>query len=184
MKSLDPVEVQLARCKNMQDVLQNLVRIHLEIDPPNRKFESNEPDFVFSLRKICLHSIAVNRYEVNADGLHVIALELRAAYEQMHTVWKILPPNYRFEKDAGWWQSEARYGLATYSHPTMFSLTLPLAQGGFDDAEAPDIYLRLAIWIGRLGCGYGLALSYLAGVLGCEEKFAHSLTSALSDISI
>ena len=40
-------------------------------------------------------------------------------------------------------------------------------------------YLRFAIWLGRFGCGYGLALAYLARVLGTEGDIDSRLTSAL-----
>ena len=50
---------------------------------------------------------------------------------------------------------------------------------GFGDANAPESYLRFAIWLGRFGCGYGLALAYLARVLGTEGDIDSRLTSAL-----
>ena len=97
----------------------------------------------------------------------------------MDAVWKCLPDEFRFDEDESWWSSEARDGLAEYNHPTPFSLALSLAAGGFGDADAPESYLRLAIWLGRFGCGYGLALAYLARVLGTEGDIDSRLTSAL-----
>ena len=53
---------------------------------------------------------------------------------------------------------------------------------GLGDAEAPESYLRLAIWLGRLGCGYGLALGYLARVIGTEGDIESRLESVLLDM--
>ncbi|MDE0100700.1 MAG: hypothetical protein OXM87_14020 [Truepera sp.] len=149
-------------------MLREFARIHIDIDVPKRRIASDEPDWVFRLRKVCLHAVAIAKCEVSADGMHVIAAELRPAYEQMDDVWKRLPDEFRFTADGSWWSSEARKGLAAYSHPTMVSLALSLATGGFADAEDPRSYLQLAVWLGHLGCGYGLALAHLARVLGTE----------------
>ena len=73
------------------------------------------------------------------------------------------------EIDGSRWANEARAGLlATFDHPTPLSLAFPLAKGGFGDVEDPKIYLQMAAWLVRLGLGYGLALTYLAKVLGSE----------------
>ena len=56
---------------------------------------------------------------------------------------------------------------------------MSFAEGGFADADAPESYLQLAAWIGRLGCGYGMALAYLARVLGTEGDIDSRLDSAM-----
>ena len=182
MGALEPVEVQRGRCEKCRDGLRELARIHIELDAPRRKVGASEPDWVFRLRKVCLHAVAIAKCTVDADGVHVMAIELRAAYEQMDDVWKCLPDEFRFDEDGRWWAREAGDRLAAYSHPTMTGLGLPLAEGGFADAEAPESYLRLAVWLGRLGCGYGLALGYLAGVLGTEEGIASRLAEVMRDM--
>lgn len=179
MEALEPIEVQRARCEEYRDVLRNLARIHIDMDVPRRRIESNEPDWVFRLRKVCLHAVAITKCEVSVDGVHVMTTELRAAHEQMDAVWKCLPDEFRVNEDGSWWADEAKDRLAAYNHPTSVSLILPLAEGGFGDAEAPESYLRLAVWLRRLGCGYVLALSYLARVLGTEGDIDSRLTSAL-----
>ena len=179
MGTLEPIEVQRGRCKECRDRLRNLARIHLEIDAPTRRVGADEPDWVFRLRKVCLHAVAIAKCAVNVDGVHVMTTELRAAYEQMDAVWKCLPDEFRFDEDGSWWANEAKDGLAAYNHPTTFSLGLSLAGGGFADAEAPESYLRLAVWLGRLGCGYGLALAYLARVLGTEGDIDSRFTAVL-----
>ena len=79
---------------------------------------------------------------------------------------RIASDEFRFAADDSWWSSEARKGLAAYDHPTMISLAQSVATGGFADAEDPRSYLQFAVWLGRLGCGYPLALAHLARVLG------------------
>ena len=151
-------------------MLRELARIHLEIDAPKRRIGADDPDWIFRLRKVCLHAVAISRWEVSVDTVHVMATELRAAYVQMDAVWKCLPGEFRIDEMYGsWWANEARTGLlATYDHPTPLSLAFPFATGGFGDVEDPRSYLRVAVWLGRLGLGYGLALTYLAKVLGTE----------------
>ena len=183
MEVLEPIEVHRARCEECRDVLRKLAQIHIDIDVPKRRVAPDEPDWVFHLRKVCLHAVAITKCEVNTDGIHEMTTELRVAYEQMDAVWKCLPNEFRFAEDGSWWANEAKDRLAAYNHPTTFSLMFStLAWGGFDDTEAPESYLRLAIWLGRLGCGYGLALGYLAKVLGTEVDIDSRLTSVLIDM--
>ena len=180
MEALEPVDVQVARCEEQRDVLRKLARIHIDIDVPKRTVAPEEPDWVFRLRKVCLHAVAISKCEVSADGVHVMVAELRPAYEQMDDIWKRLPDEFRFATDGGWWSSEARKGLAAYNHPTMVSLALPLTDGGFAGTESPRSYLQLAVWLGRLACGYGLALSHLARVLGTAVDIDSRLTAVLA----
>ena len=179
METLEPIEVQRARCEEYRNVLCDLARIHVGIDAPERRVGSEEPDWIFRLRKVCLHVVAITKCEISPDGVHVMAAELRAAYEQMDAVWKCLPDEFRFNEDGSWWAGEANDRLAAYNHPSMVSLMLPLVEGGFGNAETPECYLRLALWLGRLGCGYGLALAHLARVLGSKGDFDCRLESAL-----
>ena len=181
MEAPEPIEVQRVRCEEYRDALRNLALVHVEIDPPRRGVGADDPDWIFRLRKVCLHAVAITKCEVSADGLHVMTTELRAAYEQMDAVWKCLPEEFRFEEDANWWGSQANDRLAAYNHPTTLTLMMPLAWGGFGEADQPEGYLRLAVWLGRLGCGYGLALGHLARVLGAADDIDSRLAAALSD---
>lgn len=179
MESLESIDVH-RECRKGLDLLRSLTRIHTEIDAPSRKAEAGEPDWILRLRKVCLHAVAITRCEINADGIHVMTTELRAAYEQMDAIWKCLPNEFRFEADRDWWAYQAKDGLAAYNHPTMFGLVMSLAEGGFANANDPKSYLLVAVWLGRLGCGYGLALDYLARVLGTENDITSRLESALA----
>lgn len=182
MEAIEPIAAQRARCRRIRDALRNLARIHVDIDAPGRTVDSDEPDWVLRLRKVCLHAVAIAKCEVSADGVHVMTAELRAAYEQMDIVWKWLPDEFRFDQDESWWASEAKDGLAEFNHPTPVSLMLPLARGGFGDLEAPEGYLRLAVWLGRLVCGYGLALAHLARVVGTEENIKSRLEAVMGSM--
>lgn len=182
MEALGPIDTQRRRCQEARDALRELTRVHLEIDAPGRKVGADEPDWVFRLRKVCFHAVAISRCNVDVDGAHAMATELRAAYEQMAVIWRCLPDDFRFEKDGNWWINEASDRLAEYDHPTPVGLAMSLSEGGFADHEAPDSYLRLAIWLGRLGCGYGLALAHLARLLGTASDIDSRLQAALPDM--
>ncbi len=172
------------RCIGALDFLSELRQVHFLIDKPTRMAGSEEPPWLFRLRKICLHVSAIIGWEICLDVEHVMASELRAAYEQMDWVWRRLPDEHRYLAiEDGWWANEARNGLlATYDHPTPQSLMLPAGHGGFSDGDDRQSYGRLACWLGELGCGYAAALAYLAEVLGTEGDVLGRLTSAVQKI--
>ena len=177
---------QRAQCERCRDMLRELARIHLEIDAPKHHIGADDPDWIFRLRKVCLHAVAVSRWEVNVESVHAMATDLRAAYVQMDAVWKCVPGEFRLdEMDGSWWATEARAGLlATYDHPTPLSLGFPLAEGGFGDVEDAKSYLRMAVWLGQLGLGYGLALTYLAQALGAEGDVASRVDMVMRKVSV
>ena len=159
------------RCGLFRDSLAELVSIHLEVDLPTRIMEADEPDWIGRLRKIHLHIMAIHRWEIGVGVEHLLAPEIRAAFEQMSPVWKCLPPSVRLEDvDGDWWAKEARSGLlATFTHPTPHVLLLPAEHGGFSNNESSVMYVQLALWLGHLLLGYGLALVHLSHVLGSER---------------
>ena len=144
-----------ARCERCIGLLDELTRIHLEIDAPTRTIQAAETDWIYRLRKVCLHALATKCWEIGADVEQVMAPELRAAYVQMDVVWKHVPGQFRLdEMDGGWWANEARNGvLATYDHPTPQNLLLPSGRGGFGSSEDGRSYAQLAVWLCRLGLG-------------------------------
>ena len=115
------------RCERCIGLLDEISRIHLEIDTPTRKMQADEPDWIYRLRKVCLHVMAIKGWNIGPDVEQVMASELRAAYEQVGAVWKDLPKEFRLEEmDGDWWAKEAKNGvLATYDHPTPQRLLLP-----------------------------------------------------------
>ena len=66
-----------SRCERCLGLLDELARIHLEIDAPTRKIEADEPDVICRLRKVCLHVLAMKGWEIGADVEHVMAMEHR-----------------------------------------------------------------------------------------------------------
>lgn len=175
------VEQQRVRCGEFRELLREFAYIHVRIDTPDRTISADTPDWMLRLRKVCLHALAISECDVDVDGVHTMATELRAAYRQMHAVWPCVPAEHRMvEIDCGWWDDEARNGLlATYDHPTPVSLILPLANGGFDEADNAIGYARLAWWLGRLGLGYGLAVGYLGDVLKVSGDLDSQVTELL-----
>lgn len=180
------VESQIAQCEHCRDMLKALIRIHLDIDSPIRKIEADEPDWIFRLRKVLLHSMAINKWTIDIDSLHAMATEIRAAYVQIDAVWKCMPEKFRLEEmDSEWWASEARDGmLATYDHPTSASLSGLTWMGGFGGDEGQGVYIRLAFWLLQLGLGYGLALNYLAEVLGTGDDVTSRVAEAMNMVSV
>ena len=155
------------QCGLLLDLLTELINIHLEVDDHTRIMEEGEPDWIGRMRKILLHIMAVNRWEIGVGVEHVMAPEIRAAFEQMSIVWKRLPATIRLEEvDGDWWAKEARSGLlATFDHPTPQTLMLSAEHGGLSDSESGIVYAHLFLWLGLLILGYGLALVHLSQVL-------------------
>ena len=172
------VEQQRNRCGELRDLLWEYAGIHLRIDTPDRMIGADTPDWILRLRKVCLHVLAISECNVDGEGVHTMATELRAAYRQMHAVWPCLPAEHReVEIDCGWWDDEARNGLlATYDHPTPVSLMLPLTNGGFDAAGDAISYVRLVVWLGRLELGYAAAIGYLAEVMKVDWDLDSQVT--------
>jgi len=175
------VEQQRIRCGDLRDLLREFAKIHVRIDTPDRTVGEDTPDWILRLRKVCLHALAISECDVDVDGVHTMATELRAAYRQMHAVWPCVPAEHRVvDMDCGWWDDEARNGLlARYDHPTPVSLLLPLTDGGFHEAGNAMSYVRLVVWLGRLGLGYGLAIGYLAEVLKAGRDLDSQVTELL-----
>ena len=162
-------------------MLRDLARIHLEIDAPKRRIGADDPDWIFRLRKVCLHAVALSGWDVSVENVHAMATELRAAYVQMAAVWECLPEEFRLDEIKGsWWANEARSGvLARFDHPTPLDLAYPLSEGGFGEDEDPKSYLQMAMWLGKLGVGYGMALAYLAQHLGTHGDIASRVATVM-----
>ena len=93
---------------------------------PTRKMQSDEPDWIGRMRKICLHVRAIDGWEIGPGVEHVMATEVRAAYQQLDVVWKYVPATIRLEDLDREWADQARNGLLPlYDHPTPQSLMLP-----------------------------------------------------------
>ena len=184
IESDDGITALRTQCELLRDSLSELTNIHFEIDAPTRIMGEGEPYWIGRLRKILLHVMAISRWEIETSVEHVMAPEIRAAFEQMSIVWKRLPPSSRLEEvDGDWWAKEARSGiLATFDHPTPISLMISAEHGGFSNSESGVVYARLALWLGYLSLGYGLALVHLSQVLGSGENIESRVTSVLDTL--
>ena len=170
-----------ARCERCRDQLRELAAIHLAVDAPTRKMQSDEPDWIGRMRKICLHVRAIDGWEIGPGVEHVMATEVRAAYQQLDVVWKYVPATIRLEDLDREWADQARNGLLpVYDHPTPQSLMLPAGEGGFRNGETSMVYAQLIVWLGRLSVGYGLALVHLAQVLGADGDIMSRVTAVLN----
>ena len=69
--------------------------------------------------------------------------------------------------------------LSTYDHPTPQSLMLSAGRGGFRNGGNGMNYAQLAIWLGKLGIGYGLALVHISQMLGGEEDIMSRVTGVV-----
>ena len=165
--------------------LRDFAHVHVRIDTPDSAISVDTPDWMLRLRKVCLHVLAIAGCDVDVEGVHMMATELRAAYRQIHAIWPCVPEEHRVVgMDRGWWDDEVRNGmLARYDHPTPVSLMLPLADGGFDDADNAMSYVRLVLWLGNLGLGYGLAVGYLGDVLKVDRELDSQVTELLQRIA-
>ena len=179
------VEQQRIRCGELRDVLRDFAHVHVRIDTPDRAISVDTPDWMLRLRKVCLHALAISACAVDVEGVHTMATELRAAYRQMHSIWRCVPAERRMvEMDCGWWDDEAGSGmLARYDHPTPVSLMLPLKDGGFDEAGHAMSHVRLVVWLGRLGFAYGLAIGYLGDVLKVDRDVHSQVAELLERIA-
>ena len=186
VQSDEGIDELRTQCGLLLDSLNELINIHLEVDDHTRIMDEDEPHWIGRLRKILLHVMAINRWEVGVGVEHVMAPEIRAAFEQMGVVWKYLPTTIRLEEvDGDWWAKEARSGLlATFDHPTPLTLMLSPEHGGFSNSESGMVYARLVLWLGLLVFGYSLALIHLSQVLDSGENIESRVTSILHDSSL
>ena len=99
------------RCVRCPDQLRELARIHLAVDAPTRKMQPDEPDCIGRIRKICLHVRAIDGWEIGAGVEHVMATEVRAAYQQLDAVWKYVPATIRLDRMDDVWADASRNGI-------------------------------------------------------------------------
>ena len=172
----------ISRCRKHLASLQTLVLIHIEIDSLISTINANEPDYVYHLRKVSRHSVALAKCAVDADGLHVIAVELRPAIDQMNSVLKFMPAEYRPDLEEREWRNKIGDGLSVFCHPTLTNVScLPLDLGGFNDASKADCYKSMAVWLRSFLYEYQMALIFLVDSMGVSKEFVTSLRAAATD---
>ncbi len=120
---------------------------------------------------------------IGAGAEHVIATELRAAFERVNTIWRHVPPKFRLdEREEGAGAEEERNGmLATYDPPVPQSLVLPArARRLGQRREQHDLCTaRRATGPPR---ARGRARSTLAQVLGIEADVEARVVAALRGV--
>lgn len=175
-------EIQL--CESCQEHLRLLLSTHFKIDFPTRQINPGDPEWIFRMRKVNFHVQAIVGWNVDIDSLHAMATEIRAIFVQLDAVWEDMPSEFQWiDRCQDDWAGKARSGiLATYNHPTTFTLASSVWGGGFDDGDDPAAFLRLASWMISIGVGYGLALKHLSDVLGCQEEVDTCLVEALNAV--
>jgi len=98
-------------------------------------------------------------------------------------MWKSLPRNNFEETHSEWWAAEARNRLlASYDHPSLANLLLPVEAGGLRSGQDWLSYGQLAIRLSHLAYGYGFALQHLARALGAEGDVFTRLKSTIMHI--
>lgn len=159
--------------------MRTLLLIHIEIDSLIRTFEADEPDYVYHLRKVSRHVMALTKCAVDSDGLHVIAVDLRPAIDQMNVVLNSMPAECRPYREECEWRHKIGDGLSVFCHPTLTSvLCLPLSLGGFNVASEDDCYQSFADWLRSFHNEYKLALIFLADSMGVGGEFVTRLRDA------
>ena len=95
MKSVQTREEAIDRlrsgCEQCISCLKDLLRVHFEMDPADRAVCTDDEEIVYRLRKVLLHVKAITSWQLDTEVMHVLAPELRTAYEQIESVWKKLP---------------------------------------------------------------------------------------------
>lgn len=176
--AMDPnrqVTVQLLDAQREECIacLENIVAVHLEIDPLSRIIEADDDECFYRLRKVRLHVQAITGWHMNSDLMHLIAPEFRCADEQLGKVFKNLPDSFRVNylgergTVAGHFRQRAkelREIISSIVHPTPQRLLMPIERGGFyEKKELPSLFFILWMLM-------DLALNYADSVAYLSEK--------------
>ena len=131
--SLRSPAVLSSACDECIANLDELVGIHLAIDPPNRIIQPTDPDGVYRLRKALLHIKSITSWTIDTEVMHVIAPEIRAAADEVDHVWKEAVEDLELNDIAEEQASKAtqqraktnRETTSSYVHPSPQRLRLP-----------------------------------------------------------
>ena len=66
-------------CEQCISCLNELVRVHFEMDPADRLIRTDDEEIVYRLRKVLLHVKAITGWQLDTEVMHVLAPELRTA---------------------------------------------------------------------------------------------------------
>ena len=154
-------------CERSIGYLQKLSILHLAIDPPERIATNSDDERVFRLRKVCCHVRVITSWAINADSLHVMGPDIRAAREQLEPIVLRI---YKDDNDAHLTQGRSylksqMQQLPSYSHPTPMTLIQARHLGGFGREDTIRWLGQLYIFLVGLAFDYALGLEVIAEML-------------------
>ncbi len=144
--------------------IEKSINIHLEIDPPNNRITDNDGDRLYRLRKVLFHALMIRDLGGYNDLLHAIAVECRAAQEQLDMLLK---------KDL---RRSPLLDLSPYIHPTPILLICPQSTGGLASDHDIRIHAKRLMMLSSFGIGYASALLHIA------NDFNKNLCPKIADI--
>lgn len=150
------------RCERVLQVLRELVQVHREIEAADEHCGDTFVDRA-KLYKASFHIQAITSWEMDGEVLHVMAPEIRAAVLALDSLVQDSLPgpltkNYRNRHSFVIPEQE----LASFAHPTPFSLSLSRDKGGFGSTGFVR-YLAIAyIALSQVMAAYASAVGDLA----------------------
>ena len=176
--SLQSPAVLSSACDECIANLDELVGIHLAIDPPNRIIQPTDPDGVYRLRKALLHIKSITSWTIDTEVMHVIAPEIRAAADEVDHVWKEAVEDLELDDIAEEQASKAaqqraktnRETTSSYVHPSPQRLLLPKEHGGLVPEDDQRYYTTMLDLLFHLAFRYALSLAYLSRRLAVGEQ--------------
>ncbi len=175
----DAVERLRSGCEQCISCLEDLLRVHFEMDPADRVIYQDDEEIVYRLRKVLLHVKAITGWQLDTEVMHVLAPELRSATEQIDLVWKKLPREELLEfladdgkSVAGGRDKVFKSGkeiLSTYIHPTPQRLIHRKELGGLGRPDEVRCFINLIMSLSGLVFRYGVSLDFMSQLL-CDRK--------------
>ena len=184
MKSVQTREETIGRlrsgCEQCISCLNELVRVHLEMDPADRLIRADDEEIVYRLRKVLLHVKAITGWQLDTEVMHVLAPELRTAEEQMDLIWKKLPNEDLSEylsddgkSVVGGRDKTFKSGkeiLSSYIHPTPQKLILGKEVGGLGGLDEVQSFINLFTLLSGLVFRYGVSLGFMCQLLSVKKE--------------
>lgn len=166
----------ISGCERCIELLKELISLHLEMDPGDRKLSGTEDEVVLRMRKIALHVRAIVECEINRLAMHTLAPEIRAANEQIRKICEGRSAGYLLElmgtdiskvsQEVRDMDDSARRALSPYVHPTSIRLGVPQVKGSLTSADERWYFPQLFSLLFGLANDYSLTLAYFCHVIG------------------
>ena len=152
-----------ARCEGVLQVLRDLIKIQKGMDATFDWPDDIDPTYGPRLHKASLHIRALMSWQMNGDVLHVMAPEIRAAVLALDPlVQDSLSDSVTVGARKQHSTSPLERELASFAHPTVFSLSLSREQGGFGNTGYVRYLFHTYVALGRLMIAFALAIAILA----------------------